>query len=178
MSRRRENNIDNTNTDHAGRRRFYGIYSGKVEDNKDPLKKGRVKLKVHQTTGQQITGWAPSCTPISSLANHPDHAEHTAAQIAALLTTTPVSVTDSRGDTETVPALTVVAKSGAGTLKHPHKTAVNATNKWNESSGTVYNDATTTQEHTPHRIAAKIGQLVWVMYIAGDPEFPVWIGVQ
>lgn len=36
----------------------------------------------------------------------------------------------------------------------------------------------TTNEHTAHRIIPRVGQLVWVMFIAGDPNFPVWIGVQ
>jgi hypothetical protein len=111
--------------------------------------------------------------PITVNSNHPDHQEHTASQIAALLTTTPVSVTDSRGDTETVPALTVVAKSGAGTLKHPHKTTANTTKKWNDAT-----DIAATEEHTLHRLLPKKGQKVWVMFVAGFANEPVWIGVQ
>ena len=118
--------------------------------------------------------------PITHNANHPDHQEHTAAQIAALLTTTSISVTDSRGDTETIPALTVVAKAGAGTLKHLHKTAVNAAKKWNGSDAktAMFNDATNTDEHTPHRYVPNKGQRVWIMFVAGLLEEPVWIGVQ
>jgi hypothetical protein len=33
-------------------------------------------------------------------------------------------------------------------------------------------------EHTFHRNLPVVGQKVWVMFVAGDPEFPVWIGVQ
>ena len=160
--------------DPTGRFRFFGIYEAKVVDINDPLKKNRIKVKVQQSTGQEVSGWARSCQPITNVANHPDHEEHTAAQIAALLTTTPVSVTDSRGDTETVPALTIVAKAGAGTLKHARKTTANTTQRWNDAQEQTPRVA----EHTPHRLVPKVGQLVWVMFVAGDPEYPVWIGVQ
>lgn len=160
--------------DPTGRFRFFGIYEAKVVDINDPLKKNRIKVKVQQSTGQEVSGWARSVQPITNVANHPDHEEHTAAQIAALLTTTSISVTDSRGDTETIPALTVVAKAGAGTLKHPRKTAANTTQRWNDAQEQTPRVA----EHTPHRLVPKVGQLVWVMFVAGDPEYPVWIGVQ
>ena len=159
--------------DYTGDLRFYGIYEGTVVSIKDPKKKNRIQVKVHQTTGQQVTGWADGVFPITSVANHPDHQEHTAAQIAALLTTTPVSVTDSRGDTETVPALTVVAKAGAGTLKHPRKTAANTTQLWNDPQETNL-----VAEHSPHRLLPKVGQKVWIMFVAGKPNKPVWIGVK
>jgi hypothetical protein len=160
--------------DPTGRFRFFGIYEAKVVDINDPLKKNRIKVKVQQSTGQEVSGWARSVQPITNVANHPDHEEHTADQIAALLTTTSISVTDSRGDTETIPALTVVAKAGAGTLKHPRKTAANTTQRWNDAQEQTPRVA----EHTPHRLVPKVGQLVWVMFVAGDPEYPVWIGVQ
>jgi len=165
--------------DPQGRVRFFGIYEGIVKEINDPLKKGRIKVQV-TVTGQEVSGWARAVLPITHNANHPDHQEHTAAQIAALLTTTSISVTDSRGDTETIPALTVVAKGGAGTLKHPHKTAVNAAKKWNGSDAktAMFNDATNTDEHTPHRYVPNKGQRVWIMFVAGLLEEPVWIGVQ
>jgi hypothetical protein len=31
--------------------------------------------------------------------------------------------------------------------------------------------------HSAHNSVPNVGQLVWVMFIAGDPNFPVWIGV-
>jgi hypothetical protein len=165
--------------DPQGRTRFFGIYEGIVKEINDPLKKGRIKVQV-TVTGQEVTDWARAVLPITHNANHPDHQEHTAAQIAALLTTTSISVTDSRGDTETIPALTVVAKGGAGTLKHPHKIAVNAAKKWNGSDAktAMFNDATNTDEHTPHRYVPNKGQRVWIMFVAGLLEEPVWIGVQ
>jgi hypothetical protein len=172
-------NQDTYMQDPQGRTRFYGIYEGIVKEINDPLKKGRIKVQV-TVTGQEVSGWARAVLPITHNANHPDHQEHTAAQIAALLTTTSTSITDSRGDSATVPALTVVAKGGAGTLKHPHKIVVNAIKKWNESDAktAMFNDATDTDEHTPHRYVPNKGQRVWIMFVAGLLEEPVWIGVQ
>jgi hypothetical protein len=193
--------------DPVGRSRFFGIYSAKVEDVNDPLKQNRIKVKVFQTTGQEVTGWARACLPITDSSYHPDHAPHTAVQIAAMLTTTPVSVTDSRGDTETVPALTIVPKApGNQQLNHQHvitktKTRTQGQSKFvaNEPTSTtdskensLYTVAsglnapgiTTTDtsikvpEHTFHRSYPVVGQMIWVMFVAGDPEYPVWIGVQ
>jgi hypothetical protein len=160
--------------DPTGRFRFFVIYEAKVVDINDPLKKNRIKVKVQQSTGQEVSGWARCVQPITNVANHPDHEEHTAAQIAALLTTTATTAADPQGGSVTIPALTVVAKAGAGTLKHPRKTAANTTQKWNDAQEQTPRVA----EHTPHRLVPKVGQLVWVMFVAGDPEYPVWIGVQ
>ena len=160
--------------DPTGRFRFFGIYEAKVVDINYPLKKNRIKVKVQQSTGQEVSGWARSCQPITNVANHPDHEEHTAAQIATLLTTTATTAADPQGGSVTIPALTVVAKAGAGTLKHPRKTAAKTTQKWNDAQEQTPRVA----EHTPHRLVPKVGQLVWVMFVAGDPEYPVWIGVQ
>lgn len=195
------------NQDPVGRLRFYGIYEAQVVDVNDPLKKDRIKVKVFQATGQEITGWARACRPITESSYHPDHAPHTAAQIAAMLTTTPVSVTDSRGDTETVPALTIVPKSpGNQQLNHQHvvtKTKTKTQGKsifvssaptsttdskenslYTTASGLSAPGTTTTDvsikvpEHTFHRAIPVVNQMVWVMFIAGDPGNPVWIGVQ
>jgi hypothetical protein len=69
--------------------------------------------------------------------------------------------------------LTVVAKAGAGTLKHPRKVAADTDELWNDSQET-----NTTAEHSPHRLLPRLNQTVWIMYISGDPNFPIWIGVQ
>jgi hypothetical protein len=151
---------------------YYGIYRGICKENEDPENYKRIKLLVPQVLGNALSEWAWPCLPVTSNSNHPDHQEHTAAQIAALLTTTPVSVTDSRGDTETVPALTVVAKAGATTLKHPKKTAADTDELWNDEQET-----NTTAEHAPHRLVPRLDQGVWVMFEGGDANFPVWIGV-
>jgi hypothetical protein len=171
MARGRDKDVDYM-LDPQGRPRFFGLYEGTVVDINDPLKKNRIKLSV-TITGKETTNWARCLLPTTVNSNHPDHKEHLASEIAALLTTTAVSVTDSRGDTETVPALTVVAKSGAGTLKHPHKVVANTTKKWNDAT-----DIGATEEHTLHRLLPKKGQKVWVMFVAGLANEPVWIGVQ
>ena len=164
--------------DPQGRPRFFGLYEGTVVDINDPLKKNRIKLSV-TVTGKEVTNWAKPLLPITVNSNHPDHQEHTAAQIAALLTTTSATVTSASGGSPshthsvTVPALTVVAKAGAGTLKHPHKTTANTTKKWNDAT-----DISTTEEHTLHRLLPKKGQKVWVMFVAGLANEPVWVGVQ
>jgi len=164
--------------DPQGRPRFFGLYEGTVVDINDPLKKARVKLSV-TVTGKEVTNWAKPLLPITVNSNHPDHQEHTAAQIAALLTTTATTITSSSaGDpahthSTTVPALTVVAKAGAGTLKHPHKTVANTAKKWNDAT-----DIAATEEHTLHRLLPKKGQKVWVMFVAGLVNEPVWVGVQ
>lgn len=156
-------------------KRFYGIYEGICSDNADPTFINRIKLQIPQLLGTEVTDWAMPCLPVTDNANHPDHAAHTAAQVAALLTTTPVAVSGGTGG-GTVPALTVVA-ANANTLTHPHVTTVDKTKKWNGSGGSAFNDATDTKEHTAHRLVPNVGQKVWVMFIAGDPNHPVWIGV-
>jgi len=186
--------------DPQGRPRFYGIYSGQVTGVNDPLKQNRIQVLVHGPTGVESHNWAPACLPITSSSYHPDHQPHTAAQIAALLTTTAATVSGGGGGT--VPALTVVAKSGGGQLNHPHTTTKTLVNKnVVVSSPTATTDALETSiyttasglsapgttssstsnkvpEHTFHRTFPAVNQLVWVMFIAGDPDHPVWIGVQ
>jgi hypothetical protein len=38
--------------------KFYGVYRGVVIDNKDPLNKGRLKLRIPQVLGDTVTEWA------------------------------------------------------------------------------------------------------------------------
>lgn len=170
--------------DPVGRTILPGIYKGKVTDINDPIKKSRILVKVTQPTGKAISAWAESCQPISNTSNHPDHQEHTAAQVAALLTTNTTTITSASGGSPshthsvTIPALTVVAKPGAGTLKHPHKSTTDASRRWNDAAeGVIDSGFNPASEHTHHRLLPKVGQEVWVMFIAGNPEYPVWIGV-
>ncbi|MCF6324887.1 MAG: phage baseplate assembly protein V [Gammaproteobacteria bacterium] len=49
--------------------RYYGKYRGFVTDNRDPEKRGRLKVKVPTVLGEQDTGWALPCLPFGGLAN-------------------------------------------------------------------------------------------------------------
>jgi len=155
--------------DPQGRRVLPGIYSATVVAVNDPLKKNRIKVTVHQTTGGEITNWAEACLPVTSNAIHPNHKAHTAADVAAMLTTTSVVIngSDPQGGSVSarVPALTIVPKN-SNTLSHPHVTSTDT------------QETDTVDEHTAHRTIPKMGQLVWVMFVAGDPNNIVWIGVQ
>lgn len=123
--------------DPQARPRFFGIYSAKVIDVEDPLKKNRIKVQIYQATGTEVSGWAKACLPIVDNSYHPDHLPHTAAQVAAMLTTTATTVTSGAASagtahthSVTVPALTVVAKDSTMQLNHAHtttKTMVNTT---------------------------------------------------
>lgn len=44
--------------DEFGSRRFFGVYRAVVADNNDPLIKGRLRLKIPQVLGDEVTGWA------------------------------------------------------------------------------------------------------------------------
>ena len=187
--------------DPQGRRRFFGIYSAVVIDVNDPLNRSRIKVQVLGPTGGEITNWAKACLPVTSNSYHSDHLPHTASQIAALLTTNAASASggDPQGGsvTVTIPALTIVAKSGAGTLTHHASTTHTKVGPVNNSNNPGVNVVevfvptsnvdsqenskyadNTVPEHSFHRTIPAVKQLVWVMFEAGDPEFPVWIGVQ
>jgi hypothetical protein len=152
--------------------KHYGVYRGICKQNEDPDEYKRIKLLVPQVLGNALSEWAWPCLPVTSNSNHPDHQEHTAAQIAVLLTTTATTAADPQGGSVTIPALTVVAKAGAATLKHPKKTAADTDELWNDEQET-----NTTAEHAPHRLVPKLDQGVWVMFEGGDANFPIWIGV-
>jgi hypothetical protein len=48
-------------TNAAGR--FFGKYRGRVSDNDDPLKVGRIRAKVSDVYGDEESGWALPCFP-------------------------------------------------------------------------------------------------------------------
>lgn len=145
--------------------RYYGLYRGICWDNQDPDNLNKIIVKVPQILHDN-TVWANPCLPVATNANHPDHVAHLASDVAALLTTSP-STTGSSGPSShshSIPALTIVAKSGDGTLTHPHVTSDDPLDTYDT-------------EHTLHRKVPNINQVVWVMFEGGDPNFPVWIGV-
>jgi hypothetical protein len=110
--------------------------------------------------------------------------------------------------TVSIPALTVVAKDSTKQLNHAHQTthpmykastSVVSSSPYSNASSTDAKEISTytsasgisapgtvagtapspnSPEHTFHRSVPEVGQLVWVMFVAGDPEYPVWIGVQ
>jgi hypothetical protein len=163
-------------------RRFYGIYLGVCADVEDPDKDSRIRLQVPQVLGQEITEWARGCLPITANSNHPDHLEHTAAQVAALLVahgdhaiagTTGSGGTPSHTHSFSYNAVHQEHTGNLTSLKHAHVTTVDKDNKWNDDQETNQ-----TPEHTPHRLVPAIGQKVWVMFEGGDPNYPVWMGVE
>jgi hypothetical protein len=165
------------NNDDTYDKRFYGIYEGICTNNEDPDAAYKIKLKVPQVLGDTETNWASPCLPVTSNADHLDHLPHLASEVAALLTTHAshsVSVSGSTGaggtpsHTHSFTAsqtLTHAAHAGnTGELTHAHVTATDPLDD-------------TDNEHTPHRKVPNVAQKVWVMFIAGDPNFPVWMGV-
>ena len=205
-------------------KRFYGIYLGICVDVEDPDKDSRIRLQVPQVLGDNETGWARACLPVTSNSNHPDHLPHLASEVAALLqahathathathSTTITSGAASAGTAHTHQITISLAhdahdahtnnhtgKTPDTTWKliHAHETIENTTQKWNDdqeqdlSTGGLDidpveagfgtnrpSDPARVAEHTPHRLVPKLGQKVWVMFEGGDPNFPVWMGVE
>lgn len=46
--------------------RFFGKYRGRVSDNDDPLKVGRIRAKVPDVYGDEESGWALPCLPLAA----------------------------------------------------------------------------------------------------------------
>lgn len=47
----------------SNRPTFYGKYAGIVDDNEDPTLRGRIRAKVRDVYGDQVSGWAMPCVP-------------------------------------------------------------------------------------------------------------------
>ena len=174
-------------------KRFYGIYLGICADVDDPDDANRIRLQVPQLFGEEITEWARPCLPVTSNSNHPDHKKHLASEVAALLqahathATHSTTITSGSGGTpsHTHPVVISLAhddhtnnhtgKTPDTTyyLDHEHETTADTDNKWNDDQ-----EINQTPEHTPHRLVPHIKQKVWVMFEGGDPNFPVWMGVE
>jgi len=156
--------------------KHYGLYLGFCVDNLDPDNRNRITLRVPQIFGETaVTTWALPCSPVTSNANHPDHKKHLASEVAALLVNHSATVTSSSGGSPSHTHSTTVTFAHTGnslSLNHDHETAADTDERWNDSQET-----NTTAEHTPHRVVPKINQPVWVMFVAGDANFPVWIGI-
>jgi hypothetical protein len=231
--------------DALGRPRFYGIYNAIVVDNKDPLNKGRLKLKVLQPTGTEVSAWAEPCigalaqhkTPYAIFSSNVDQplSPNTATLISYDTTedSNKISFSGNRitveeeGDylfsfsavfaksnsaAETVDVW--VRKNGTNVLRsntrivvqgNPNEVVmtvpfivdlgpkdylqlVMSTASTNSMTLTHHHAATNpTRPETPSIIATislvgkykpKPGTEVWAMFVAGDPEYPVWIGTK
>jgi hypothetical protein len=166
--------------------KFYGIYQGICADVDDPENDSRIKLQVPQVMGQEITEWARPCLPVTSNSNHPDHKKHLASEVAALLqahadhsvsgTTGGATVSTFGSHTHSFSFTTAHTNNHTGnslSLDHEHETDADKDEKWNDDQETNQ-----TPEHTPHRLVPRVGQKVWVMFTGGDPNYPVWMGVE
>lgn len=56
-----------TNGPQESSRKYFGKYRGYVHDNKDPEKRGRLKLMVPSVFGETPTNWAEPCLPFGGL---------------------------------------------------------------------------------------------------------------
>ena len=151
-------------------KRFYGIYEAQCTHNTDPDNAYKITVKIPQVLGDAEVIAKP-CLPVTSNANHPDHVNHLASEVAALLVNHSLNVTSgtaSSGTAHTHNVSATLSHTGnTGTLSHPHA-----------HSTDILDTNTATPQHTYHRSVPNIGQKVWVMFIAGDPNFPVWMGVE
>ena len=130
-----------------------------------------------------VTTWALPCTPVTNNANHPDHLPHLASEVASLLSThashaisgttggATVSTFGSHTHTFSYTATHAAHAGNSGELTHAHEETTDALDKdGSEAGGTA-------AEHTYHRSVPNVDQPVWVMFVAGDGNFPVWMGV-
>lgn len=176
-------------------KKFYGVYRGLCVDVNDPEQLNRIRLKVPQVLGQEITNWAYPMNPVTNNSNHPDHLPHLASQVAALLashathaTHTATLTTSSGGSPAHTHSVTISLSHDAHTnnhtgnspdsqyqLTHAHVSTVDTTNLWNDSQETFLGSQA--PEHTAHRLIPALNQGVWVMFEGGDPNFPLWVGV-
>lgn len=167
---------------------FYGIYRGICVENIDPQKLNRIKLTVPQILGSSVTDWALPCTPITNTAEHLDHKKHLASEVAALLqahadhsvsgTTGGATVSTFGSHTHSFSFTTAHTNNHTGktpdstnSLDHEHVDITDPLDRDGTEEGL------TAAEHTYHRNVPAVNQMVWVMFVGGDPDFPVWMGV-
>jgi hypothetical protein len=147
-------------------------------ENDDPDKQNRIKALIPQVYGSEMSEWVYPCLPVVDNANHPDHVAHLAADVAALLLDHSISIsgtTDSNGTpahTHNFSGGTNVSHSGTGgTLAHPYVPSSDPLDQDGSELGLP------AAEHTYHRAVPNVGQTVWIMFVGGDPNFPIWMGV-
>jgi hypothetical protein len=155
-------------------KRFYGLYRAICTFVDDPENRNRIKVKVPQVLGETKDLWAEPCLPVTSNSNHPDHKMHLASEVAALLVNHSGTFTSSTSGAHSHTTTVTFTHTGNSLkLDHEHETDPDEDEKWNDDQ-----EVNTTAEHTPHRLVPAIDQKVWVMFIGGDTNFPVWMGVE
>jgi len=63
-------------------------------------------------------------------------------------------------------------------LNHTDTYTTSSVNDGGTGSSSHSHTVTLNSAHSPHNAVPNIGQKVWVMFIAGDPNYPVWLGVE
>lgn len=236
-------------------KRYYGVYEGICMDSDDPEESGRIRLKVPQVTGQEVTDWARAIGGVinmqyipygtfSDLTSQYQGGGSTSPGTANTATPIKHAITEDATGVYVDPTNTTriyvqetgdylltfsaqFAKSGSSaeqadiwvrvngndlprtnsrlTLQgNPNELLVSLAFTLDLNSGDyvqiVFSSPSATMHvvahtslSTPTRpdIPSIISSLtliakrkprpqtkVWVMYIAGDPNFPVWIGTQ
>lgn len=233
--------------DPQGRLRFYGIYSGRVVDVNDPLKKGRIKVQVPQTTGTEALAWASPAIGGLAEVNYPygtfartsnqtmsantataivfNKTEDTGGGLALGTDASRILITEtgdyflqfsavfSKSSASNSSVDVWIRKNGVDLPRSNTRIQVSGNpgdqvmtvclildlkakdyiQLYMSSSDanmklTAYTGLTTpTRPDIPAIIATlnmvgnftpRVGTNVWVTFVAGDPEYPVWIGTQ
>lgn len=60
---------------------------------------------------------------------------------------------------------------------HTDVITTSSTNDGGTGSSSHSHTVTLNAAHSSHITVPNVGQQVWVMFVAGDPNFPVWMGV-
>jgi len=155
----------------------YGLYRGICQDNQDPSSHNLIKVTIPDIYGDTyVTDWIPGCMPVVDNANHPDHVAHTAAKVAELLNAHADHIVTGTTGSGGNPSH---SHSFSATVSHTNNHTGNSKilTHAHQTSTDPLDTITDSPEHTYHRTVPNIGQVVWIMFEKGDPNFPVWMGV-
>lgn len=176
-----------------GEPKFYGIYRGVCISNVDPENNYRITMRVPQVLGYEVTDWAWPCLPAgwkdALVKPHSDHPGITIANHAHNVDVTPTTTTTVGAHTHTVtasgtdPQGGTVSSTGTAATAGDHAHSVDpapVTSTFN-GGGTYYQASGLPFQHDNNHVliqkTPKVGEGVWVMFEAGDPDYPVWMGV-
>jgi hypothetical protein len=223
-------------------RRYYGLYEGLVVDSNDPESQGRVRIKVPQLFGNNVTDWVRASSGSIGQSKYPYGTFYTTAD-QALGVNTPTVINTSWVEADTsktyldgnrmyveetgdyfvqFSAMFIKTNASSGTANMwfrkngvdiPYSnTKITLAGNNSEITMTVslvldldagdYIQFVASASNTNTFISAdsagvgpavpgiiatinligkwkpQPGTIVWVMFIAGDPNFPVWIGAE